>query len=92
MFSGARYQSCETNVTVTSNDSPPSSSPSAQWFLKYRKYILSSLVAGLSLAVILALGLTLTTTTTSTTKTTSIVTTAGSKSTSAGRIKETILA
>ena len=90
MFSGARYQSCETNVTVTSNDSPPSSALCSQWFLKYRKYILASIVAGLSLAVILALGLTLTTTTTPTT--TSIVTTADSKSTSAGRIKETILA
>ena len=61
MVSGAIYPRSETTVTEISLDGPSSSSPCAQWFRKYGKYILASLVAGLSLALILALGLTLTT-------------------------------
>ena len=55
-------ETSETTVTEISQDVPSSSSACSQWFGKYRKYILVSLVAGLSLAVILALGLLLTTT------------------------------
>ena len=63
MFNEARYQRFESTVSLISQDGPSSSSLCSQWFLKYRKYILVSLVAGLSLAVILARGLALTTTT-----------------------------
>ena len=61
------YPRSETTVTEISHDGPSSSSPCAQWFRKYGKYILASLVAGLSLALILALGLMLSTTATTST-------------------------
>ena len=61
------YPRSETTVKEISHDGPSSSSPCAQWFRKYGKYILASLVAGLSLALILALGLMLSTTATTST-------------------------
>ena len=76
-------ETSETTVTEISQDGPASSSP--QWFGKYRKYILASLVAGLSLALILALGLMLSTSAT----TPEMPTT---KTTTPGRRKKIVLA
>ena len=98
MFSGARYRRSESTVSLTSRDGPTSSSSCAQ-FRKYRKDILDSLVAGVLLSLILALGIMLTatapatkktTTTPTTTKTTTTPTTT-KRTTTPGRRNKTIL-
>ena len=75
MYSGGNNRRFEPTVSLTLKDGPTSSSSCAQWFRKYRKYILVSLVTGMILFLSLTLGLTLTNATIITSNTPKITTT-----------------